>query len=71
MENKQYILVTGSSSGIGSCIAKSLSKNYNVIVHGRDLEKINNVINGCENSNQQHAFIADLQKYEDLELVLS
>ena len=71
MENKQYILVTGSSSGIGPCIAKSLSKNYNVIVHGRDLEKINNVINGCENSNQQHAFIADLQKYEDLELVLS
>lgn len=70
MSNKQYILVTGASSGIGSCIAKSLSKNYKVIIHGRDAEKINQVIAGCENPSQQLAVIADLQKYEDLEAVL-
>ena len=70
MKKKQYVLVTGASSGIGSCIAKSLSKNYNVIIHGRDAEKINQVITGCENSTQQLVLIADLQKYEDLESVL-
>lgn len=70
MSKEQYILVTGASSGIGSFIAKSLSKNYKVIIHGRDLEKINQVIAGCENPTQQLAFVADLQQYEDLETVL-
>jgi NAD(P)-dependent dehydrogenase (short-subunit alcohol dehydrogenase family) len=70
MSKEQYILVTGASSGIGSFIAKSLSKNYKVIIHGRDAEKINQVIAGCENPTQQVAFVADLQQYEDLEIVL-
>lgn len=70
MSKEQYILVTGASSGIGSFIAKSLSKNYKVIIHGRDAEKINQVIAGCENPPQQIAFVADLQQYEDLEIVL-
>jgi NAD(P)-dependent dehydrogenase (short-subunit alcohol dehydrogenase family) len=70
MSKEQYILVTGASSGIGSYIAKSLSKNYNVIIHGRDGLKINQVIAGCENPANQFAFVADLQQYEDLETVL-
>lgn len=70
MSKEQYILVTGASSGIGSFIAKSVSKNYKVIIHGRDAEKINQVIAGCENLTQQLAFVADLQQYEDLETVL-
>ena len=70
MSKEQYILVTGASSGIGSFIAKSVSKNYNVIIHGRDAEKINQVTAGCENLTQQLAFVADLQQYEDLETVL-
>ena len=70
MSKEQYIIVTGASSGIGSVIAKSLSKTYKVIIHGRDPEKINQVIAGCENPSQQLAFIADLQQYEDLETVL-
>ena len=70
MSKEQYILVTGASSGIGSFIAKSLSKNYKVIIHGRDAEKINQVIAECKNSTKQLAIIADLQQYEDLEAVL-
>lgn len=35
-----YILVTGASSAIGSEIAKVLSHNYNLILHGRDAEKL-------------------------------
>ncbi len=70
MIKEEYILVTGATSGIGTSIVKSLSKNYNVVVHGRSAEKINIVIDACANSNKQIAFIADLQKYEDLELLL-
>lgn len=70
MSKEQYILVTGASSGIGSFIAKSVSKNYKVIIHGRDAEKVNQVIAGCENLTQQLAFVADLQQSEDLETVL-
>jgi short-subunit dehydrogenase len=64
MSKVQYVLVTGASSGIGSVIAKSLSKYYNVIFHGRDSDKINQVISGCDNSTNQLAFVADLQQYE-------
>ena len=71
MSKEQYILVTGASSGIGSFIVKSLSKNYNVIVHGRDINKINLVIEGCKNTNNQLAFVADLQQFEELETILS
>jgi NAD(P)-dependent dehydrogenase (short-subunit alcohol dehydrogenase family) len=70
MSKEQYILVTGASSGIGSFFAKSVSKNYKVIIHGRDAEKINQVIAECENPTMQLAFVADLQQYEDLESVL-
>lgn len=71
MSKVQYILVTGASSGIGSFIAQSLSINYNVIIHGRDIDKINHVISKCHNSFNQLAFVADLQQYEELETVLS
>jgi NAD(P)-dependent dehydrogenase (short-subunit alcohol dehydrogenase family) len=71
MSKEQYILVTGASSGIGAFIVKSLSKNYNVIVHGRDINKINFVIEGCENPKKQLAFVTDLQKFEEVETILS
>lgn len=71
MSKEQYILVTGASSGIGSFIVKSLSKNYNVVVHGRDINKINLVIEGCENPKNQLAFVADLQQLDELETILS
>jgi NAD(P)-dependent dehydrogenase (short-subunit alcohol dehydrogenase family) len=70
MSKKQYILITGASSGIGSSIANSLSKNYNVIIHGRDTEKINSVIAKCENPEKHIPFIADLFNYENIEIIL-
>lgn len=70
MNKEKYILITGASSGIGSFIAKSLSKKYKVIVHGRDAEKIKSVIESCENPGNQLAFVFDLQKFEELQAVL-
>ena len=71
MSKEKYILVTGASSGIGSFIARSLSSQYKVILHGRDGDKLIRVIAGCENPSAQLAFVADLQQYEALESVLS
>ncbi len=44
---KEYALVTGSSSGIGEEIVKSLSTQYNVIINGRNLERLDAVKATC------------------------
>lgn len=40
MEDKKYILITGSSSGMGEEIAVRLSRDYNIIINGRDAERL-------------------------------
>lgn len=40
MENKAYILITGSSSGMGEEMAVQLSHDYNIILNGRDKERL-------------------------------
>ena len=41
MSNKEVIVITGASKGIGKAIAKKLaSENYNVIAFGRDKKKL-------------------------------
>ena len=71
MIKSKYILITGSTSGIGFSIAKNLSIKYNVIIHGRNLDKINKFIDINENSNQLLAFTADLENYKDIEFNLA
>lgn len=39
--NLPYVLVTGASSGMGKIIAINLSHRYNVVLHGRDEERLN------------------------------
>jgi NAD(P)-dependent dehydrogenase (short-subunit alcohol dehydrogenase family) len=47
LENKDYILITGASSGIGQHIAIRLSEEYNIILNGRDENTLDDVINQC------------------------
>lgn len=47
MNNTNFILVTGASSGIGSRIAIQLAENSPVILHGRDKIKLQNVFQAC------------------------
>lgn len=40
MEERKYILITGSSSGMGEEMAIQLSRDYNIIINGRDMERL-------------------------------
>ena len=64
MEN---ILITGGSSGVGSELAKYLSKTYNVIVLARRKEKMKN---NFLNYNNILCFEVDLFNQENLDCIM-
>ena len=64
---EKYVLVTGASSGIGRAVAISLSENYRVILHGRNLERLNEVKNICSLHNECLVWQEDLEQVEMLE----
>jgi NAD(P)-dependent dehydrogenase (short-subunit alcohol dehydrogenase family) len=68
MEKNQFVLVTGSTSGIGKEIAIQLSNNYNVLLHGRSSEKLFSVESLCNTQNITLKWLNDL---EDIDLVES
>ena len=51
MEERKYILITGASSGMGEEIALQLSHDYNIIVNGRDTERLGSVYNKLSEGN--------------------
>jgi len=44
---RPYVLITGASSGIGKAIAIKLSQNYNIILHGRNQSRLQQVRELC------------------------
>lgn len=67
MNDKPYVLVTGASSGIGKIIATKLSENYNVVLHGRNEERLNQAKMDCDGGNNHLIWIADLNQIDSLE----
>jgi len=49
--DKEFVLVTGASSGMGEEIAISLSASYNILLNGRDIDRLNSVKEKCQNGN--------------------
>lgn len=47
--DKEYLLVTGASSGMGEEIAVSLSEKYNVVLGGRNSVRLHEVREKCAN----------------------
>ena len=70
MESHFYTLITGASSGIGKTIASVLSKNRNLILHGRDLPRLNETRAVCNNPDQHLLWTADLTQPDQLHLTL-
>lgn len=68
MENKkEYILVTGASSGIGREVAIKLSQKANVVLNGRDQQRLEEVKSLTCKSDQQIIWNFDLGNVEELE----
>jgi NAD(P)-dependent dehydrogenase (short-subunit alcohol dehydrogenase family) len=70
-QKRQYILITGASSGIGSSISVALSGSYNLILHGRDKEKLLTTKSKCNPANNYILFEADLFSLDTIENALS
>ena len=66
-----YLLITGSSSGIGREMAIYLSKTYNIILHGRDLERLEKVKSSCTKQFDHKVWRHDLNEINDIETSLS
>lgn len=64
---KTYTFITGASSGMGEATAKLLSLTHNLILHGRDLERLNIVAQECaKNNNEILVFPYDLVNVQTL-----
>ncbi|MEG2184748.1 MAG: SDR family oxidoreductase [Cloacibacillus sp.] len=47
---RPFILITGASSGVGRATAVALSDAYNLILHGRNMEKLEKTKSLCSNT---------------------
>ena len=63
----KFVLVTGASSGIGKEIAIQLSKDFNVVLHGRDLDRLNHVKLLCSTFNNHLIWQQDLNLIDEIE----
>ena len=64
---KKKVLITGSSDGIGACIAEKFAKqNYEVFLTGRNEEKLMQVAKKCDTEN---FFAVDLIQNNAVELL--
>lgn len=66
-----YILITGSSSGIGREVAINLSSQYDIILHGRNIERLEETKSQCANNHSIMIWQNDLSDIEHLEYSLS
>lgn len=63
----ETILITGASSGMGREMAIRFSEQYRVIVNGRNLERLQETISLCQNSDQHLIWQYDLSDINGLE----
>ncbi len=67
---KGFLLVTGASSGMGEEIAVSLSSTYNILLGGRDKDRLKAVREKCA-EGRHITWAYDLSNVENLEASLS
>ena len=67
MDKNRYILITGASSGIGRVISVGLSQEYDIILLGRDSEKLEMTKSLCNKNKDQIIFKFDLKNLAAIE----
>jgi len=68
---EEYILITGASSGIGRQIAIRISEHSNVIINGRNSERLLETKSKCSNGKKVIIWEFDLNSTDDIEKSLS
>jgi NAD(P)-dependent dehydrogenase (short-subunit alcohol dehydrogenase family) len=66
MQNKPYILITGATSDIGSSIVNTLCVDYPLLLHGRDMDKLQELKAQLQSIYPVELWEADLSKTETL-----
>lgn len=64
---KEYLLITGASSGMGREMAIRFSGQYHVIIGGRDAERLEETKKMCNSDNEHFIWQYDLNKIEGVE----
>ena len=62
-DNKPIILITGTTSGIGKSFVESIDKKYKILIHGRNCNKLVNMIKVYKNKGIDIEYLCyDLSK---------
>jgi len=66
-DNKPIILITGTTSGIGKAFVESIDKKYKVLIHGRNCNKLANMVKVYKNKGMDIEYICyDLSKKDNI-----
>jgi NAD(P)-dependent dehydrogenase (short-subunit alcohol dehydrogenase family) len=66
-----YLLISGSTSGMGQYMAIQLSKDYNLILNGRNDEKLSKTLELCSYEKKHLLWNFDLKNVDQLEADLT
>ncbi|WP_262148642.1 SDR family NAD(P)-dependent oxidoreductase [Chryseobacterium foetidum] len=64
---KETVFLTGATAGIGEALAIGLSQQYNIILSGRNTQKLEDLKSKCETENQVYILPLDLSDLDALE----
>lgn len=68
---KETVFLTGATAGIGEALAISLSQQYNIILSGRNVQKLEDLKSKCSTKNQIYLLPMDLSDLDTLENKIS
>lgn len=68
---KCYTLITGASSGVGRATAIRLSQNSNLILNGRNMDRLIETKKLCDKTHEVIIWSYDLSRTDDLEQIFS
>ena len=64
---KETVFLTGATAGIGEALAIRLSQQYNIILSGRNIQKLEDLKSKCSTANQVYLLPLDLSDLDSLE----
>lgn len=66
MNDRPYILISGATSYIGQKVVSDLSNKYNLILHGRNLDKLSALSDNISDSAEYIFWVYDLTNIQNL-----